>query len=209
MKMNKIIIIALLLLLTAPICVFTQETPVIDSNTAVSKGSDYSTSIYIRYNITRPDYAKTPYMLGLDAGADMDLGSDIYVLKLAGIGISGRYILLNNKNDLNGELSTSHYLSTGFSIYFKTRYKKPINFGIRAGTGSGWLIDSEIDEETANNKRLNGIYLDGGFYSVFEGSGNLYFETGTEVRKQYYFKEKKALDPVDMGCIYIKAGLKL
>ena len=139
----------------------------------------------------------------------MDLGGDIAVLNIAGIGFSGKYIFLNSKDETGEEISTSHYFSTGLSFYLKTRFEKPVNMGLRAGTGSGWMISGDIDEETENNKRLNGIYLDAGFFTEFRVSEMYYLETGVDVRKQHYFRKDADIDPVDMGFIYVKAGIKL
>ncbi len=180
-----------------------------DETVPAAERSKYATSLYLRYNLTRPDYAKTPYYIGFDAGADMDFGGDVPVLNLAGVGFSGKYIFLNNKNDITDEKSESHYLSTGLSFYLKTRLEKPLNLGLRGGVGSGWMVAGEIDEQTDNNKRLNGIYFDVGFFTEIKLSERYYIETGVDARKQHYYQKETEIDPVDMGFIYFKAGIKL
>ena len=145
----------------------------------------------------------------------MDFGGDIPILNLAGLEFSGKYIFLNNKNEVTDDLSESHYFSTGISFYMKTRTEKPVNFGIRAGSGSGWLIAGEIDAHTGNNKRLNGIYLESGLFCDFDISEKIYIQSGFDMRKQHYFKSdyeyegSYEIDPVDMGFLYVKAGFKL
>jgi hypothetical protein len=202
--MNKKTVM-IILILSISQYLYSQE----NSDGISSDSGDYSTSVYLRYNMTRPEYANTPYMFGLDSGIDIDLGSSLPVLNLAGIGGSARYVLFNNINKFTDEVSYSHYISAGLSLYLKTRFKDAINFGTRFGTGSGWMINTEIDMETGNNKRLSGLYIDSGFFAEFKHSGNVYIETGAETRKQYYFKQETEIDPVDIGSIYIKAGLKL
>lgn len=202
--MNKKTVM-IILILSISQYLYSQE----KSDGIIADSGDYSSSVYLRYNITRPEYANTPYMLGFDSGVDIDLGSSLPVLNLAGIGGSARYVLFNNQNKITDEVTSSHYISAGLSLYLKTRFKDAINFGTRFGTGSGWMINSEIDTETGNNKRLSGLYVDTGFFAEFKHSGNMYIETGAETRKQYYFKQGTKIDPVDIGSIYIKAGLKL
>ena len=205
----------ILLIIAVNTALSAQETGTTGDAPAAAASDGYSTSVFLRYNITRPDYAMTPYYLGIDLGADMDFGGNIPVLNLAGLEFSGKYIFLNSKNEITDDLSESHYFSTGISMYIKTRLEKPVNMGIRAGSGSGWMISGEIDKETENNKRLNGIYLESGIFSDFNISEKIYLQTGFDVRKQYYFKSdyeyegSKDIDPVDMGFIYIKAGLRL
>lgn len=202
--MNKKTVL-IILILTISQQLYSQE----NTEAISSDKGDYSTSVYLRYNMTRPEYANTPYMLGFDSGIDIDLGSSLPVLKLAGIGGSARYVLFNNLNKITDEVTTSHYISAGLSLYLKTRFKDAVNFGTRFGTGSGWLINTEIDMTTGNNKRLSGMYVETGFFAEFKHSGNLYIETGAETRKQHYFKKESDIDPVDIGSIYVKAGLKL
>ena len=86
--------------------------------------------------------------------------------------------MFNNRNEATDDVSYSHYFSTGLSLYYKTRFDKPLNYGLRASAGSGWLIADEIDEYTENNKRLNGIFIEGGFFTEFKTSSRYYFETG-------------------------------
>ena len=217
MKMlRKRAFIIILFIAAAHMTLSAQETAAADKPSVNSTPGDYSTSVFMRYNLTRPDYAKTPYFLGMDLGLDMDFGGSIPVVNLSGLEISGKYIYLNSKNEISDDRSESHYFSTGISLYMKTRLEKPVNFGVRAGTGSGWMIAGEVNEETDNNKRLNGIYLEAGLFGDFDVSERFYIQTGFDIRRQHYFKSNSdsdggsiEIDPVDMGFIYIKAGFKL
>ncbi len=180
-----------------------------ESESKKNKGDDYSTSVYIRYNLLKPEYAETPYFFGADGGIDIDLGGTVPVINLSGVGISSRYTLFNSENKDSGDISYSHYFSAGISYYIKTRFRSIMNFGLRAGTGSGWLINNEIDPETENNKRLSGLYFDTGIFTELTQPGKVFFESGFESRRQHYYKKDTDIDPVDMAVLYIKAGLKL
>ncbi len=78
---NNKILITILIFLILTFSAAAQNSEKVEKsaeNDAVkSSSSNYGTSLFLRYNLTRPDYANTPYLIGFDLGTDIDLGGNI------------------------------------------------------------------------------------------------------------------------------------
>ena len=166
--MKKITFISIFLILIVPALIFSESS---------AENQKRGFSYFFSYPVLMLDNEDLPFIYGLGAGMNIDIGGKIPVLNLTGIEYSASYSLLDY-NDYY------HYLSTGLGYYIRSSFAIPVNIGFRFGAGAGWVIETEASTDTENNHRMNGLYTSFSPFIEIKTQKHFYFVAGFEAREQ-------------------------